>query len=466
MKKVLAGALSVFMLFALCACGKTEAPEIEETTITPEEPESVEVVEITPYPDAHMIELKGDTAVIDGEDVASFDYVRSYDPSCAEPVYSGTEPSGDVYIAHDIIYYPEIDESAFVKENYDGETEWVTHYTAEGLEDYIFSTLPVLGNDLPSEMMHSPEDAYNNPVLHITKAGQYMLTGDWNGQIFIDLGDKDETFTDENAKVTLIFDGADVTCTVAPAIVFYSVYECDNTWEDREIYESAADLTNAGAKIIIRDATINNVTGANVYRLLKPKYKSEDTTVQKKLWKTDGAFYSFASMLIDCEAAGSGILNITSTTYEGLDSELHLTINGGYITIVSQDDGINVNEDGVSVFTFNDGHLVIFAGQGAEGDVVDSNGFIDINGGFIAGTSPSPSDNMLDSDCGTDVSDQATIISSTSGSAMSEMMPGGPGERPDMPEGFAHGERPEMPEGCAPGDGMTPPEKPDGDPQI
>ena len=53
-------------------------------------------------------------------------------------------------------------------------------------------------------------------------------------------------------------------------------------------------------------------------------------------------------------AEGSGVLNITST-FEGLDTELHLTVNGGNINIFSQDDGINVNEDGVSVLTVNGG---------------------------------------------------------------------------------------------------------------
>ncbi len=394
----------------------------------------------------NVITLSGNTAALDGEKIAEFDYTRSYDPSMAEPEYKGDSPSGDIYIAHDIIYYPKIEESAFSKENYDGETEWVTRFTASGLEDYIFSTLPVLGNELPAQMMHTAKEAYDNPVLHITKAGSYTLTGNWQGQILIDLNGDEDCFDDESQKVTLILNGADIKCTVAPAVIFYDAFECDNTWEERKENTGNADLTNAGARVIIADGSENNVEGANVFRLLKPEYKKDSTAVQKKLVKTDGAFYSYVSLLIDGSQNGTGILNITSSTYEGLDSELHMTVNGGYVNIVSQDDGINVNEDGVSVFTLNGGHLTIFAGQGAEGDVIDSNGYIDINGGFVAGASPSVSDNMLDSDCGTDVSDSATVISSTSNA-----MQGGPGNMP--------GNKPE-------GDMQTPPEKPDGDMQT
>lgn len=400
----------------------------------------------------NVIVLSGNSAKLDGNPVKEYDYTWHYDPSCAEPYYTGTEPGNeDVYIAHDIVYYPETDAALFAKENYDGEQEWVTHYTAAGLEDYIFSTLPVLGEDLPTEMMHSAEEAYQNPVLHITKAGEYTLEGSWNGQIWIDLAGDEDCFTEKSHKVTLILNGADIECAVAPAVVFYDVYECDNAWEDRAEAQSSVDITDAGAKVIIADGTENNVTGANVFRLLKPEYKKDSDSVQKKLWKMDGAFYSYESLLIDGDK-GTGILNITSTTFEGLDSELHLCINNGYINIVSQDDGINVNEDGVSVFTVNGGHLIIFAGQGAEGDVIDSNGYIDVNGGFIAGTSPSPMDNMLDSDCGTDVSDSAVIVSSTSGSEQG-MMPGGMGG----PGGF---EGMEPPEGMQPPEGFTPGQQP------
>ena len=143
-----------------------------------------------------------------------------------------------------------------------------------------------------------------------------------------------------------------------------------------------------------------------------------------------------------------------------MDDELHLTINGGNINIYSQDDGINVNEDKVSVFTMNGGTLHIFAGLGSEGDVLDSNGYIVVNGGIIAGGTPSGSDEILDSDCGNTINGGEVI---NIGSQREGMHPGGmkpedfpgDGEFPGRPDGEFPGrpdrEVPEQPDGGFPG---------------
>lgn len=466
MKKTAAAILALIMLMGFSACtftltagtktpdtaseDKTEAViPADENAGTEEKNDAVsEKNENTDAADGtHVLRLCGDRAELDGAEAEEFDYVWKIDPGKESEWYEGDEPQTDaaVYIAHDIWYYPVLDESGFSKEVYDDETEWVYRYTAEGLTDYIFSTLPVLGTELPAEMMHTAEEAYENKVLHITKSGTYILEGSWKGQIFVDLGDRDETFADESAKVKLILNGAEVQCSCAPAIVFYSAYECDNAWEERESYGAEADTSNAGVTVEIADGTENSFTGANVFRLLKAKYKSDGSTVQKKAHKTDGAFYSFVSMNINGGEKGTGILNIRSTTYEGLGSELHLTVNGGYINIYSQDDGINVNEDDVSVFTMNGGVLHIFAGLGAEGDCIDSNGYITVNGGLIAAGTPSGSDEVLDSDCG-NVENGGEVIIVGSGQGMGF---GGGGFQPpegafpggifDPAEGFGEG---------------------------
>ena len=103
-------------------------------------------------------------------------------------------------------------------------------------------------------------------------------------------------------------------------------------------------------------------------------------------------------MNIGGESQGTGVLNIDGDN-EGLDSELHLTINGGVINIRAQNDGINTNEDGVSVTTINGGTLQINAGLGAEGDGIDSNGHLVINGGNVYSTANERSgDGGLDAD--------------------------------------------------------------------
>jgi len=363
--------------------------------------------------DVHSLLLASGSASLDGEAVPEYDYAWHADPSVVHDevknapaeYYTGTKPSGEdaVYIAHDIFYYPEVNADGYKMVYYDGEPEWVYYYPVEEYSEYIWANLPVQGNELPVQMMHSEEEAWNNPVLHITQPGTYELSGNWQGQIWIDLGDQDDTFADEEAKVTLILNGVDVTCDVAPALVFYSVYETDNGWEERDSYGPEVDISDAGAKVILADDSVNNFTGTNVYRMLKTKYKDEDSTeavkVQKKQRKIDGAFYSFRSLLIDGAEKGNGILNVFAG-FEGLDAELHLTINGGKVNIQSQDDGMNVNEDGVSVLTVNGGELHIVAGLGAEGDGVDSNGYLVVNGGVVISAAKPMSDSGLDSDRG------------------------------------------------------------------
>lgn len=229
--------------------------------------------------------------------------------------------------------------------------------------------------------MHTAEEADAHTVVTIREAGTYLVSGQLSaGQLAIDLGE--DAKRDPQAVVTLVLDGVDITCTVAPAVIFYNVYECDEAWvaydeEETEDYAASplVDTSAAGANVILADGSVNQITGSYVARIYR-----EGTT--KKLHKYDGAFYSKMSMNVNGETEGTGALTIIADN-EGLDSELHLTINGGSITIQAQNDGINTNEDNVSVTTINGGTLQINAGLGEEGDGIDSNGHIVINGGAI-----------------------------------------------------------------------------------
>jgi hypothetical protein len=118
----------------------------------------------------------------------------------------------------------------------------------------------------------------------------------------------------------------------------------------------------------------------------------------KKLHKYDAAFYSKMTMNV---TGNTGVLNINAAN-EGLDSELHLTLNGGNVNIRSGNDGINTNEDGVSVTTINGGKLtVLVTGETGEGDGIDSNGWLVINGGTVITSACARSaDAGIDSDMG------------------------------------------------------------------
>ena len=92
---------------------------------------------------------------------------------------------------------------------------------------------------------------------------------------------------------------------------------------------------------------------------------------------------------------------------------MHLSIWNGNITINSGNDGINTNEDEVSVTTINGGVLNIrVSGETGEGDGIDSNGWLVINGGTViaqaCGFSP---DAGIDSDMGIHINGGTVIAS-------------------------------------------------------
>lgn len=248
---------------------------------------------------------------------------------------------------------------------------------------------------------HEQSEADAHTVVHITKPGRYVLSGTLSlGQIAIDLGEEAET--DPDAVVTLILKDVDITCKVAPAIIFYNVYECSNSEEETATKD--VDTQNAGANVMIADGTENNINGSYVAKIYKSYELSDDgkeIVDSKKLHKYDGAFYSRNTLNINAGDKGTGVLNIKAQN-EGLNSELHLTINGGIINITSGNDGINTNEDKVSVTTMNGGTLNITCdGSSGEGDGIDSNGWIVINGGTVNAQACSTSiDAGIDSDNG------------------------------------------------------------------
>ena len=270
---------------------------------------------------------------------------------------NGGEETDAVYTSHDIVYYED-------RDTYDSGNPYGEGTDAD---------------------KHTAEEADAHTVVNITAPGAYRISGTLSaGQLRIDLGDG--AYEDPDAVVELILDGADITCTVAPAILFQNVYECDGNW-DADNASSNVDTTAAGAVLVLEGE--NTVNGSYVARIYK------DKEGEKKLWKQDGAIYSYMSMNVE----GTGSLDLTAEN-EGLDTELHLTINGGNIVIRSGNDGINTNEDGVSVTTINAGSLHIIAGLGDEGDGIDSNGYLVINGGVVVSSANPAADAGLDSDLG------------------------------------------------------------------
>ena len=362
MKKLISLLLFAAMMLSLASCGKQELPQPQPA---PEEPILAEDAVIELSDEKIAVTVDGSTTEISG---VSGDREVSVDDKNGEAM---------ITVAKNIVYYEEGHDFTY----------------GEGTEADA----------------HSAEEASAHTVVTIRQPGTYVLCGKLSaGQIAVDLGE--EAKTDVNAVVTLVLYGVDITCTVAPAIIFYNVYECgdkDNPTKDVETHL-------AGANVYIIGNTENTVNGSYVARIYEPEsvvLSADGTEVEdaKKLHKYDAAFYSRMSMNVD--GAASGILNIKAEN-EGLDSEMHLTINGGTIFIESGNDGINTNEDGVSVTTVNGGTLTIMVtGETGEGDGIDSNGWLVINGGSVAAFACSDSaDAGIDSDMGIHIGEGASVI--------------------------------------------------------
>ena len=96
---------------------------------------------------------------------------------------------------------------------------------------------------------HAAEEAEAHRVVNITAPGTYRVSGTLSaGQIRVDLGE--EAYEDKSAVVKLILDGADISCTVAPAILFLNVYECDGDW-DADTASARVDTKDAGAVLVL-----------------------------------------------------------------------------------------------------------------------------------------------------------------------------------------------------------------------
>jgi len=162
--------------------------------------------------------------------------------------------------------------------------------------------------------------------VRIIQAGNYVLQGVLaDGIVEVDA---------PNAEVHLYLNGISITNSRGPAIVFYA--------------SSASNVT------LVEGTTNTLVDGG--------EHDDYDAT----LW-------SSATLTID----GEGDLVVTGNYQEGIASEMHININGGNIWVSAFDDGLNANNDDISIITINDGYLFVNSG----GDGLDSNGAIVFNGG-------------------------------------------------------------------------------------
>ena len=235
---------------------------------------------------------------------------------------------------------------------------------------------------------------YVDGIIKLTLEGTYILSGTLNGQIKVS----------STGTVKLVLNGVTIKNSASNGILFTKAYELDSSTFNYNTAKSL-DITKAGAQIIIADGTENTVNAA-----------SQDGK--------DGAIHSDVSILITGESKGDGVLYVIGSS-EGIETDKHLFLNGGILNIAAQDDGINASEDQACIVILRGGKLLINSGLGREGDGVDSNGYILVQGGEIYSHARPGADSGLDADIGTIV-DGGTVFSVGSSMDMASTSSGQP----------------------------------------
>lgn len=217
-------------------------------------------------------------------------------------------------------------------------------------------------SDVPEELAD-----LENRVITITDAGTYVFSGTaTDAQIAVAAEDTD--------NVRVVLNGVDITCRTAAAIQVY-------TGADPRVEGEY------GVTIEIAEGSENVVNGSHTLKTVEDNVKH------------DAAISSNISLGFE----GAGSLTVNGDN-EGIEVKYgHLTFNGGNVTINSHDDPLNGSEDGVAVVTINDGYIYssVTSDPQYEGDGLDSNGYIKINGGTAINLAhPYSMDSGIDSDCG------------------------------------------------------------------
>ena len=212
--------------------------------------------------------------------------------------------------------------------------------------------------------------SYSNSVLYISESGAYIISGTLTGQMSVSV----------SGVIELVLNGATIKTSSNNALIILKAYEMDSS--SSMTYEQAKkfNFDNAGVKVIIADGSENTISGGS-----STSY--------------DGAIHSQVSILFTGETKGDGILNIISTS-EGVESKRHIFVNGGVIKIAAQDDGMNAKKDTISVAYIKGGKVLINSGLGTEGDGIDSNGYVIIEGGEVISSARPNADSGLDSNNG------------------------------------------------------------------
>lgn len=224
-------------------------------------------------------------------------------------------------------------------------------------------------------------------IININKAGIYEFSGKLSdGQISVNANNI-------NGDVVIVLNNVDITCENAPAILVYNKETQSSTCN--VIIKTAKDSTNTITAKRLKQSVEGWENQEELLYYVEKGYDDDGTYFEK--YKYNGAISSDISLTFE----GEGQLTINASK-EGIEVKRDITINRGEYIINAEDDGINACADMESIITINGGKVFVNVVEEAdEGDGIDSNGYIYINGGTIYSfASETSEDSGLDSDLG------------------------------------------------------------------
>lgn len=232
-------------------------------------------------------------------------------------------------------------------------------------------------------------EVLDGTIIRISRGGEYVISGSLeNGMIYVDTED----------AVELTLNGVSITNESGPAILgqnsdaiyINAVAGTENTFTDGSAYETGDDGEAIGKGTVFSNDDLYFIGEGTitVYGNYKHAVKSDDS-----LFVEAGTLILTAVKdglnANDTLQINGGTITILQSE-EGIEGDI-LIVNGGDITVAANDDGLNSATD----MQINGGSIYVAA---ANGDALDSNGTMEINGGLIVAQGAGAPEGALDCD--------------------------------------------------------------------
>lgn len=304
---------------------------------------------------------------------------------------------------------------------------YITHFLFDGVSMYA----PYDLDDFVEDGNDTKVDPLDIMVLNINTKGDIELSGEMEGMIAVNTNDI-------KGKINLLLNGVSIDTNSKKVPAIY-VYNTDITSTDAKVtIVPVKDTKNyiEGGKLkkvsLIPSEKLNdysnkysgeNKTNYNEYTNYYGVYTSDE--IKNILFATvkadnedlsDGDPYYFykasgaISSDIDLYFEGSGYLEVTSKNKEGIETKGNLSFNGGVgdYVVTSQDDCLNTTTDDAEISNARNNLTIdvnslyaIVDSEADEGDAIDSNGTLIINGGLVVAVAKTGQDAGIDSSKGT-----------------------------------------------------------------